>query len=325
MAAEHQDTFHHVRDFPFFELPETLGIGYRFEYHGHEVFGFELPELLGLQLTRYMVVQVVAGLLTLFIFMGLSRRIRSGEPANGWFWNFWEVIALFIRDEVVRPTIGEGHAHHGDYVNHATDLLPPETPRDEVERFHESPHHSAGESESFGHAADRFLPFIWSCFFYILFCNLLGMIPPVGSPTASISVTAALALCAFGMMLMTGSKAMGVVGFWKNQVPEMGVSGPIKYFLVPLVWLIEVLGLLIKHGVLAVRLFANIMAGHTVLGVLVAFLIGVAGTGLWWPVMAGSVLGQVVVSVLELLFAFIQAYIFAFLTTVFISLAVHPH
>jgi F-type H+-transporting ATPase subunit a len=105
----------------------------------------------------------------------------------------------------------------------------------------------------------------------------------------------------------------------------MDVPGPLKYFLVPLVWLIEVAGLFIKHSVLAIRLFANIMAGHTVLGVLLAFIVGAAGTSLFYPVMAGSVFGQVFVSFLELLFAFIQAYVFAFLATVFVSMAVHPH
>jgi F-type H+-transporting ATPase subunit a len=100
MAAEHKDVFHHIRDFPYLELPQFMGgktddfllipFGSNFEF----------------QFTKFMLLQVVAGLLTLFIFMGLSWHIRSGKPARGKFWNFWEMLALFIRDEVARPAIG---------------------------------------------------------------------------------------------------------------------------------------------------------------------------------------------------------------------------
>ena len=323
MAAGHDDTFHHVRDFPYFELPETLGLGHPiYDDRGHQIaHGLELPAFhipiinYDFQLTKFMVLQVVAGLLTLLIFGGLARRIRDGATPRGGFWNFWEVLVQFLRDEVVRPTIGEGHEHHGEHVDPAG-LLPPGTPSQEIKQFPESSH---------GHPADKFLPFIATCFFYILFCNLLGMVPWLGSPTGNISVTGVLAISAFTVVIISGSQAMGVVGFWKAQVPDMGLTGVLNYTLVPLVWLIEVVGLFIKHSVLAIRLFANIMAGHTVLGVLLAFIAGVAGTGLFYPVLIGSVGGQVFVYGLELLFAFIQAYVFAFLTTVFISMALHPH
>jgi F-type H+-transporting ATPase subunit a len=82
---------------------------------------------------------------------------------------------------------------------------------------------------------------------------------------------------------------------------------------------------LIKHFVLAVRLLANMIGGHVVLAVLLAFIAATAGSLLYWSVMPASVLGSAALNVLELLVAFIQAYIFAFLTALFIGMAVHPH
>jgi len=84
-------------------------------------------------------------------------------------------------------------------------------------------------------------------------------------------------------------------------------------------------GLFVKHCVLAVRLLANMIGGHVVLAVLMAFITATAGTLIWWGVAPVSVLGATALSVLELLVAFIQAYIFAFLTALFIGMAVHPH
>ena len=300
--AGHSDTFHHVRDFPYFELPETLGIGKDLlDAHNHKVgFGIELP----FGLTKFMVLQVVAGLLILLIFRGLARRAQSGEPVTGRWWNFWEMLALFIRDEVVRPTIGEGH-HHDDHG--------------------ESSHETHAAPATGGHRADKYLPYVWSCFFYVLFCNLLGAIPWMGSATGEINVTGALALVTFGVVLVAGSEESGFVGFWKSLVPHMDLPGALKTVLVPMIWVIELLGLLIKHGVLAVRLFANIMAGHTVIAVILGFIAAAAHSWLFYLVLPASVLGQVAIGLLELFVAFLQAYIFAFLAALFIGTAVNPH
>jgi len=342
MASGHSDTFHHVRDFDHFELPFGIEIPLPeipFLPSPHKIVmklaGEPVESVMGFQVTKFMVLTVIAGLLTLWFFRALSKRVASGEAAKGPWWNFWETIFLFLRDDVVRPTIGDGHDAHGEHESHGehvteAGLLPTETPHEEMERFHshgESEPHSPEGAIAAEHPADRFLPFVASCFFFILFCNLLGMIPWLGSPTGSYSVTAPLAITAFGFVIITGSKAMGPVGFWKSLVPAVDLPGAMKPFLVPLIWVIEFLGLIIKHCVLAIRLFANIMAGHTVLGVLLGFMAaaGIAGTLLWGPVAAGSVFGQVAVSFLELLFAFIQAYVFAFLATVFISMSLHPH
>jgi F-type H+-transporting ATPase subunit a len=90
---------------------------------------------------------------------------------------------------------------------------------------------------------------------------------------------------------------------------------------------IELLGLLIKHAVLAARLFGNIMGGHTVVAVMLGFIAaeGVVGTWLWYAVTPASILGQVAFGLLELFVAFLQAYVFAFLATIFIAMGSHPH
>ena len=97
-----------------------------------------------------------------------------------------------------------------------------------------------------------------------------------------------------------------------------------KYFLVPMIWVIELVGLLIRHSVLAVRLFANMMAGHTVIAVILGFIAAADGW-LFYVVTPASILGQVAIGMLELFVAFLQAYIFAFLATLFIGMAVHQH
>ena len=249
---------------------------------------------------------MVAGVATLLIFRGLAKRVQSGEPVKGAWWNFWEMLAVFIRDEVVRPTIGDGH--HGDDHGHDDD-------------GHGETHQPAAS----GHPADQYLPFILSCFFYVLFCNLLGAIPWMGSATGSLNVTGALALTAFGAVYVYGAREVGIVGFWTGLVPSIDAPGPMKLVLVPMIWVIELFGLFIKHGVLAVRLFANIMGGHTVLAVMLSFIAIAADGSMFYLVLPASIFGQVAVGLLELFVAFLQAYIFSFLTTLFIGMAIHPH
>jgi F-type H+-transporting ATPase subunit a len=309
-------TFHHVYDFESFELPF--------------VGEWPIPQPLApyFVITKFMVLQVLAVLLTLFIFRGLVGRVRNGKVASGWFWNFWEMLALYIRDEVVRPIIGDPHAHH----NHDHAAEHPE----HVEPMygHQHPEHTAMYAEATGvsshdphggHPADKYLPFVWSCFFYILFCNLLGAVPFLGSATGSIAVTGALALVAFAATFVYGAQMHGYGGFWLALVPGIDAPKPLKMMLIPMMFVIEVVGLFIKHGVLAVRLFANIMGGHTVLGVILGFIAAASHSSVWPLVTGGSVLGQIGVGLLELLVAFIQAYVFAFLSTIFIGMSLHEH
>jgi len=296
MSAEtHEDHFHHVRDAAGFDLP-----GGTIE-HGHGTLDIHLPEILGFQITKFMVLQVVAASLVYLIFRGLARRVQDGNPVTGRFWNFWESIALFIRDDVVRPTVGDHHHDHGS--------------------------HGDSHVAHSGHPADQYLPFIWSCFFYVLICNLLGAIPWLGSATGNINVTGTLAVCAFVATVVFGFRAMGPAGFFGNMRPDTGVSGPVGAVISSGIFGIEVFGFFVKHGVLAVRLFANIMGGHTVMAVILGFIAAAANGGfaLWSAVTVGSVLGQLFIGLLELFVAFLQAYVFAFLATIFIAGAVHEH
>lgn len=311
------DPFHHVRDGSVWELPtfvcKLFGLDTYPSLPVVTIFGYEFA------ITKYMVLQVVALVLSLLIFRGLAVRVRDGRPVSGAWWNFWETLALFIRDQVVRPSIGIPHEHGHDDHSHAHD----DHGHGHGDVAHGSSGHSGAVVEA-GHPADKYLPYVWSVFFYILICNLLGAIPFLGSPTGSISVTAVLAVVTFGHVIFFGSQKSGAVGFWKSLVPHMDLPGPLAIVLIPGLWLIETLGLFIKHGVLAVRLFANIMAGHTVLGVFLAFIAQVDGV-LWGLVMPASILGQVGIGMLELFVAFLQAYVFSLLTSLFISAAVNPH
>lgn len=298
------DVFHHVRDSLTFEVPKVLGG----EIHIPQPLGDFFP------ITKFMVLEVVALILAVLIFRGLAVRVSTGEPIRGRFWNFWEMIAVYLRDQLVRPLIGDDDHGHGHAANH----------HGEGEG---QGHHGDAKAITAVHPADRFLPFVWSVFFFILFNNLLGMIPFMGSPTGSIWVTGVLAVSTLVYVITTGSKALGFGGFWKALVPHMDLPPILKPFIIPLMWVIEFVGLLIKHGVLAVRLFANVMAGHTVIAVILSFIAAeaVAGSHLYYLVAPASVLGQVGIGLLELFVAFLQAYVFAFLATLFIGSAVHPH
>ena len=137
-------------------------------------------------------------------------------------------------------------------------------------------------------------------------------------------MTGVLALSTFVVVVRAGMAEVGVVGFWK-MVPKMELPFLLSLFLVPLMWVIEFVGLIIKHGVLAVRLFANIMAGHTVISVILGFIAAVGASPLVYLVAPASVFGQVGIGLLELFVAFLQAYVFVYLATVFIAVATHPH
>ena len=305
MAGGHSDdTFHHVRDFPYFELP--FGVKLKLPAV-HDVIPSADGHWWDFQLTKYMVLQVAAAVIVFVIFRGLVKRVNSSGPVRGRWWNFWEMLAVFVRDEIVRPTIGTGDHGHDDHGDHSAEA---------------KAHHAAEES---GHPADKYLPFIWSCFFYVLICNLLGAFPWMGSPNAEINVTGVLAVVTLGVVITAGVKQSGPVGFWMSLAPSMDMNIGLKAVLVPVIWVIELIGFLIKHGVLAVRLFANIMAGHTVIAVILGFIAMHMHHGLFYAVMPASILGQVAIGMLELFVSFLQAYIFAFLATLFLSAAVNPH
>jgi F-type H+-transporting ATPase subunit a len=177
-----------------------------------------------------------------------------------------------------------------------------------------------------GHGADRFLPYLWTVFFFILFNNLLGMFPGGASATGNVNVTAVLALMTLVVVLGAGMRESGVAGYWLAIVPHLDVPRVLKPPLWALMFFIEVVGLLIRHVVLAVRLFANMFAGHVVLAVVLGFtLMAWSSTMAFWLVMPVSIGGVICLSLLELFVAFLQAYVFTFLSALFIGAAVHPH
>jgi F-type H+-transporting ATPase subunit a len=175
-----------------------------------------------------------------------------------------------------------------------------------------------------GHEADKFLPYLLTVFFFVLFNNLIGMFPGGASATGNVNVTAVLAVMTFLVVLIAGIKASGPIGFWIDLVPALDVPKLMKPPMWLLMFFIEVAGLFIRHIVLCVRLFANMLAGHIVLAVILGFIIAVSGSA-WYVVAPASVAGVIALSLLELLVAFLQAYIFVFLSSLFIGSAAHPH
>ena len=167
--------------------------------------------------------------------------------------------------------------------------------------------------------ADRFMPYLTTAFFFVLFMNLLGLVPFMATATANISVTVALALFTFFITQFAAIKAMG----WKGYLAHMtGGVPPSLAWLWPIMIPVEFLGLFTKPFALTVRLFANMVAGHFVilalLGLIFAISVWVA------PVSVALALG---IFMLELFVAFVQAYIFTMLSALFIGagLAHHGH
>ncbi len=175
------------------------------------------------------------------------------------------------------------------------------------------------------HDSHKFMPFLLTMFFFIVTCNLLGLVPWAGSATGALAVTGTLALITFATVLGSGMSRLGVLGFWTGQVPHMDLPLPLAILLKPMIFVIEVLGLCIKHFILAMRLLANMMAGHLVLAVILAFIAASATSPAWYAVTPASIAGSVALGLLELFVAFLQAYIFTFLSALFIGMAVHPH
>jgi F-type H+-transporting ATPase subunit a len=127
------------------------------------------------------------------------------------------------------------------------------------------------------------------------------------------------------MVLIFGMKRFGVIGFWKNQVPKMGLPWYMAIIIVPMIFAIEVVGLFIKHAVLGVRLLANMVAGHLVLLAVMGLAVAAAGSGTWGLTAVVSVIASALFSCLELFVAFLQAYVFTFLSALFIGMAIHHH
>ncbi len=245
-----------------------------------KLFSFEVFGV-DIHVSNHMFIITVASVL-LIIIMPLAAR-RKGLVRKG-FGNLIEAICVFLRDDVARPFLGE---HTGNHIG-----------------------------------------FVWTVFFFVLTLNLLGMIPLgriiylitrkgvhlEGAATANIWVTGALAVVAFLAIHIAGVRQFGVWGYIKNFAPK------VPWPMVPFIYFMEIVGALVKPFALAIRLFANIFAGHVLLATILAFIIIFKN----YSAALASVAAEVMTSFLELFVAFLQAYIFTFLTTIFIGFAVNP-
>lgn len=290
MAAEKKkiDPFGHVGDNSHVEILPTAGAEVHLPHH-------PLGDAYHLKFVILMTVCAVAVAVAL---IWLGRKMKGGEPPRGRLWNLFESLLFFVRDKIARPAIGE-------------------------------------------HDADKYLPYLTTLFLFIFAMNLIGMIPFLGSPTASITVTAALALISFLVIHVSGVRSNGFGGYLKTFIPHIELEG--GFFMKVMGKLIQVgMAILeyatafIRAGVLAVRLFANMLAGHTVLFMILFFIALVANGSpyqiefakgkdwMYWGVMPFSILLVTALSLLELFIAGLQAFIFTYLTAVFIGLAKHP-
>ena len=178
-----------------------------------------------------------------------------------------------------------------------------------------------------GHGYRTFTPFILTLFFFILTMNLLGLVPWGGTATGNLSVTATLALITFFVVEISGFIKQGFVGYMKTIffVPE-GTTGFAAIALLFVMTPVELLGKLTKPFALAIRLFANMTAGHMLIFSLLGLIFVFADVEGWRNVVGlGSFAMTSAIMMLELLVAFIQAYIFAMLSAVFIGLMQHAH
>jgi len=178
---------------------------------------------------------------------------------------------------------------------------------------------------SIGHNYERFMPYLLSVFFFIWINNMLGLVPfPPGGAnfTGTITVTFTLAMFTFFITTFSGNK-----NYWKHILNPPGVPWWMKYPPIPLLPVIEIIGMFVKPAVLMIRLFANISAGHIIaLGFLsIIFIFGEISAAVGYGVSVFTVLFLIFMNILELLVAFIQAYVFTFLSALYFGMAVEEH
>jgi F-type H+-transporting ATPase subunit a len=178
-----------------------------------------------------------------------------------------------------------------------------------------------------GHGADAYTPYILTLFFFILTMNLLGLVPWGGSATGNLSVTAALAICTFVLVEVSGMRALGLKGYSRTIFYAPHGMHPVgQAVMLVIMTPVEIMGKLTKPFALAIRLFANMTAGHTLILSLLGLIFVFANLTLGrWGVAGASIVMSTAIMVLELFVAFLQAYIFAMLTSVFVGLIRHAH
>ena len=261
-ASKKQDTswiLHHVLDAR--ELDFTpFGVIHLPQIH---LYGMDIS------ITKHIVFMWVAIAILITTFIFVARSYKKSLIPHG-VSNLTEVLILFVRDEIARPTIGKGY--------------------------------------------ERFLPYLLTVFFFILTCNFLGLQPYGSTATSNISVTATLAVISFLFIQIGGMMKNGVFGYFKGLIPH-----GIPFWLLPIMLVVEILGLFTKPFALAIRLFANMTAGHIVILALIG-LIFILHTYVVVPV---SISFALFIFLLEILVALLQAYIFTMLSSLFIGMAVH--
>jgi F-type H+-transporting ATPase subunit a len=261
-ASKKQDTswiLHHVLDAR--ELDFTpFGVIHLPQIH---LYGMDIS------ITKHIVFMWVAIAILITTFIFVARSYKKSLIPHG-VSNLTEVLILFVRDEIARPTIGKGY--------------------------------------------ERFLPYLLTVFFFILTCNFLGLLPYGSTATSNISVTATLAVISFLFIQIGGMMKNGVFGYFKGLIPH-----GIPFWLLPIMLVVEILGLFTKPFALAIRLFANMTAGHIVILALIG-LIFILHTYVVVPV---SISFALFIFLLEILVALLQAYIFTMLSSLFIGMAVH--
>jgi F-type H+-transporting ATPase subunit a len=170
-----------------------------------------------------------------------------------------------------------------------------------------------------GEAGMRFFPFAFSIFFFVLLANLIGFVPYAMAATSQIVITAALALIVFFTVVIVGVREHGV-HFFKLFVPP-----GVPIYILPLVVAIEIVSFLTRPVSHSVRLFSNMLAGHITLNVFGSFVIMLLGAGAVFKGLAVMpFLGIIALEALELLVIFLQAYVFAMLTCMYLNDALHP-
>jgi F-type H+-transporting ATPase subunit a len=284
--AQKINPFEHVADNDHIEIFESLG--WVIHLPNIHVFGQTVP-------TKFLLLITACAIIVGAAMVWLGRKMRSGEAPRGYLWNALESLLFFVRDKIARPGVGE-------------------------------------------HDADKYLPYLTTLFLFIFAMNLIGMIPFLASPTASVLVTGALALVSFLVIHISGLTEHGTGGYLKTFIPQIHLEGGTGMKVMGTgitlgMAVLEYATAFIRCGVLAVRLFANMLAGHTVLFMILFFIklvsdphyqIPIAQEWMWWAVAPSSVLLVTALSLLELFIAGLQAFIFTFLTAVFIGLAKHP-
>jgi F-type H+-transporting ATPase subunit a len=220
-----------------------------------------------MSITKHVVFLWIAALLLCIVAVAVARKNARRAVPTG-FGNLFEMIVVFLRDEVAIPNMGSGGL--------------------------------------------KYMPYLLTTFFFILVMNLLGLIPWGASATGNINVTAGLAIIAFVMIQASAIRAQGFGHYLAH------LTGGVHWALWPIMIPIEILGLFTKPFALCMRLFANMLGGHIVIVSLLG-LIFVFGS---YFVALGPVAFVVGINFLELFVAFLQAYIFVMLTSLFMGLGI---